>query len=162
PESSRFGTSSRTLNIAPNENVLEGQRLMRIPNLKKMQVNTRVHEAVVSHVKGDVVRHTGLGDALRAGLLITPDAAARRLAQSAFLEMRPAFYEQEHAIVENGQQARIRVDSIRDRVFRGHVKSVATVASSAEYFSSDVKVFQTIVTIDEDISNIELKPGYSA
>ncbi len=162
PESSRYGSSSRQVNIAVNETVYEGQRLMRIPNLKKMQVSTRVHEAVVSRVKGENVKHTGLGEALRAGLLMTPDATARMVAHYAFLEMRPAFHDQEHVKVYDGQMARIRVDSHPERVFQGHVKTVATVASSAEYYSSDVKVYTTIVTIDENIDDIELKPGMSA
>ena len=162
PESSRYGTSSRTLNIAQNENVLEGQRLMRIPNLKKMLVNTRVHEAVVSRVKGEVVKHTGFGEALRAGLLMTPDAPSRLLTQQAFFELRSGFYEVEHEKLYGGQQARVRVDSYPDRPLRAHVKSVATVASSAEYFSSDVKVYQTMVNIDENIDDIDLRPGMSA
>lgn len=162
PESSRYGSSSRQVNIAPNENVLEGQRLMRIPNLKKMLVNTRVHEAVVSRVKGDVIRHTGFGEALRASLLTLPDSTARLLTQNAFFELRPAFEPFEHVTVAHGQEARIRVDSFPDRVFRGHVKSVATVASNAEYFSSDIKVYTTLVTIDEDIGDIDLRPGMSA
>lgn len=162
PESSRFGSSSRQVNIAPNENVLEGQRLMRIPNLKRMQVNTRVHEAVVSRVKGEVVRHTGFGEALRAGLLTMFDAPARLVAHYTFFELRPAFEEHEHVTIAHGQEARIRVDSYPDRTFRGHVKSVATVASSAEYFSSDIKVYTTLVTIDEDIGDIDLRPGMSA
>jgi HlyD family secretion protein len=162
PESSRSFMSSRTVNIGPNENVLEGQRLMRIPNLKKMQVNTRVHEALVSRVHGEVVRATGFGEAMRAALLVTPDSPSRMLAQAAFLEMRPQFHDLEHEVIEHGQQAQIRVDAFPDRALRGHVKSVATVNSTTDFYSSDVKVYTTIVTIDENIDNLNLKPGMSA
>ena len=161
PESSRFGSSSRQVNIAVNETVSENQRLMRIPNLKKMQVDTRVHEAVVARVRGEIVKHTGFGEVLRAGLLTMPDATARLLCQHGFLEMRPEFYDLEHVTLYGGQQARVRVDSAPDRVLKGHVKSVATVASSNDYMS-DVKVYQTIVTIDDDIEGLELRPGMSA
>lgn len=161
PESSRYGSSNRQVNIAVNEQVLENQRLMRIPNLKKMQVDTRVHEAVVARVRGEVIKHTGFGEVLRAGLLTMPDATARLLSQQSFLEMRPRFHEMEHVKLYNGQAARIRVGSAPDRALKGHVRSVATVASSNDYMS-DVKVYQTIVTIEDNIDDLALRPGMSA
>lgn len=110
-EISRSGSSSRTSIIAQGEPVSEGQKMMRIPDLKHMQVNVKVHEAMVSRV----------------------------------------------AV---GHQASIRVDAFPTKVLRGYVKSVATVASQADFFSSDVKVYQTMVAIEGELPGI--KPGMSA
>lgn len=110
-EAGRSGSSSRTSLIAQGEPVSEGQKMLRIPDLKRMQVNVKVHEAMVS----------------RVGV---------------------------------GQPAQVRVDAFPSRILRGHVRSVATVASQADFFSSDVKVYQTMVAIDDPLDGI--KPGMSA
>jgi len=110
-EAGRSGSSSRTSLIAQGEPVSEGQKMLRIPDLQRMQVNVKVHEAMVS----------------RVGI---------------------------------GQPAQVRVDAFPTRPLRGHVRSVATVASQADFFSADVKVYQTMVAIDESLDGI--KPGMSA
>ena len=53
-EQSRYGSGSQQSIIAQGEPVKEGQKLMRIPDLRRMLVNTKVHEAMVSRVHGDV------------------------------------------------------------------------------------------------------------
>jgi RND family efflux transporter MFP subunit len=110
-EYSRYGASSRSSVIAQGEPVSEGQKLMRIPDLRTMQVNVKVHEALVSRVRV-------------------------------------------------GQPALVRVDAFPTRVLRGQVRQVATVASQADWYSSDVKVYQTLVAIDDTLEGI--KPGMSA
>ena len=45
--------------IEQGAQVKEGQKLLRIPNLDQMQVNTKVHEAMVSRIQGDVRVPTG-------------------------------------------------------------------------------------------------------
>jgi HlyD family secretion protein len=108
--------------IAQGESVLEGQKLMRIPNLYKMLVNSRVHEAMVSRVHGD----QGAG---RKGSV-------------------------------RGQRATVRVNAFADHLLHGHVKSVATVPSQQDFFASDVKVYQTMIAIDDTMEG--LKPGMDA
>jgi hypothetical protein len=51
PERGRGGAGSQMRIIAQGETVTEGQKLMRIPDLKHMVVNTLVHEALVSRVR---------------------------------------------------------------------------------------------------------------
>jgi HlyD family secretion protein len=122
-EQSRFGAGSQNAIVAQGEPVREGQKLMRIPDLNKMLVNTKVHEAQVSRLRGE--------ERDASGNLLYP-----------------------------GMPAHVRLDSYPDRVLRGHVKSVATVASQQDFFSADVKVYQTMVAIDETIEG--MKPGMSA
>src|SRR5262249_48666369 len=59
-----------------------------------------------------------------------------------------------------GQPALVRVDAYPDQALHGHVKSVATVASQQDWMSADVKVYQTMVAVDEPVDG--LKPGMSA
>lgn len=51
PEQSRSMSGSQQSIVAQGEPVREGQKLIRIPNLDKMLVNSKVHEAMVSKVK---------------------------------------------------------------------------------------------------------------
>ncbi len=110
PEQARWGGGSQQSIVAQGEPVREGQKLMRIPDLDHMQVNIRVHEALV-------------------------------------------------ASVHQGQRARIRVDTFPDKVLHGTVSRVATVDSKQDFMTADVKVYQTIITIDEAFPG--LKPGMS-
>jgi hypothetical protein len=71
-------------------------------------------------------------------------------------------YYQAHEYYEaaRGMPATIRVDAAPEKPLKGHVQTVATVASSSDFMTSDVKVYQTIVAIDDDPAG--LKPGMSA
>jgi len=122
-EQSRYGSGSQQSIVAQGEPVREGQKLMRITDLSKMLVNTKVHEALVSHLRGE--EHDAYGKLLYTGM-----------------------------------PAHVRLDSYPDRILTGHVKSVATVASQQDFFSADVKVYQTMVAIDELVDG--MKPGMSA
>ncbi|OAI44926.1 hypothetical protein AYO44_13415 [Planctomycetaceae bacterium SCGC AG-212-F19] len=50
PEQARGGGGAQQGIIAQGEPVREGQKLMQIPDLRKMLVNTKIHEALVSRV----------------------------------------------------------------------------------------------------------------
>jgi HlyD family secretion protein len=123
PEQARFGMGSQQSTVAQGESVREGQKLMRIPDLRHMLVNTRVHEALVSNIRGE-----------------TRDADGK-------IDFR-------------GQEARVRVDAYPDRDLNAHVKTVATVAAQSDWMSADVKMYVTMIAIDETLEG--LKPGMSA
>jgi len=76
--------------------------------------------------------------------------------------LRECFRGKDHDVIFRGQRAEIRVDAYPNRIFKGYVKNVATIASQADWLSSDVKVYQTIVAIDGVLQNEDLKPGMSA
>lgn len=164
-ESMRFGSSSRQAQVAQGETVTEGQKLMRIPNLNKMQVSVRVHEAMYAHIKADTYKSTGFTrEMAQAALLAQPGEFFRLAAMGSWSEVAGSYRRLEVKLAKPGQPAFIRVDAYPNRVFKGHVSSVANVASSAEFYSSDIKVYPSIVTIDEDLDvNREgLRPGMSA
>lgn len=163
PEQARFGGGSQQATVAQGEPVREGQKLMRIPNLRKMLVNARVHEAMVSKVKPEKAVPTHFGEILRFTSNFGRTNPYILLAYSAgFEEIRDEFRDAEVNIKYRGQKALIRVDAFPGKQYHGHVKSKATVASQAEFFSSDVKVYQTMVSIDDLEADAVLNPGMSA
>ena len=161
PESSRWSQSERGL-IQQGASVQEGQKMIRIPDLTRMQVSTRVHEAMVSRVKGDDRRSTGAHESIRAGLMLNLSALQSLVGQQEeFVErQRQGYQAQEYYEAARGMPATVRVDAFPDTPLKGHVRTVATVASSSDFMTSDVKVYATIVSIDDAIPN--LKPGMSA
>lgn len=62
--------------------------------------------------------------------------------------------------IKEGLPVTIKVEASGDRQFRGSVKSVAVLAERGEWHSSSIKVYKTIVTIDEKVDS--LKPGMTA
>lgn len=60
----------------------------------------------------------------------------------------------------NWQVAEIRIDAVPKRVFKGQVKAVDSVAGQQDWFAADVKLYKTVVSIDERVEG--LKPGMSA
>jgi hypothetical protein len=115
---------------------------------------------MVSRVKGDTWQPTYFTETVRAALLAPPDGLTRLLTQVAMPEIRDRLREHEMRKVADGLLATVRIDAFPDRILKGHVKTVATVAAQQDWSSSDVKVYQTMVSIDESLEN--LKPGMSA
>jgi multidrug resistance efflux pump len=64
--------------------------------------------------------------------------------------------------VKAGQPVVVQVDAFPGRQLKAHVKSVASVAEQQNGKSPDVKVYQTNVVFDDDVKELNLKPGLSA
>jgi HlyD family secretion protein len=161
PENSRWSQTERGL-IQQGASVQEGQKMMRIPDLTRMQVSTRVHEAMISRIKGDDRRSTGLHQSVRATLMMNLNPLHALLSQQEDLmeKQRDEYQTHEYYEFGRGMPATIRVDAYPEKPLKGHVRTVATVASSSDFMTSDVKVYSTVVSIDDVIPN--LKPGMSA
>ncbi len=76
------------------------------------------------------------------------------------MEVKTGVHESVLDWIHEGLPATITVDAFPDRKYKGSVKSVAVLADPGEWHSSDVKVYTTIVTIDEEVDR--LRPGMSA
>ena len=163
-EQSRFGSGSQQSTIAQGEPVREGQKMMSIPDLTNMVVNAKVNEALVSRVKGESYIRTGFSDMLRAGMGLSindPLSALARLSRRAMLiDADDEYKDKEQQIVYGGQRAMVRVEAFPSKILKAHVKNVATVNSQQDWSSADVKVYQTLVSIDEPLEGV--KPGMSA
>jgi len=76
------------------------------------------------------------------------------------MEVKTTVHESVLDWIQEGMPATITVEAFSERKYKGSVKSVAVLADAGEWHSSDVKVYTTIVTIDEKVER--LKPGMSA
>lgn len=163
-ERARWGQTAGI--IAQGEQVKEGQKLIAVPDLSKMVVNARIHEAMVPQVRDDKVTYTGFSESINTALLFTPNPLGALSAWVAFDgDMQASFAnrneELEKKMDRHGMPATVRVSAFRDRPLKAHVKFVAPVASQTDLFGSDVKVYQTYIAIDD--SNLEgIKPGMDA
>lgn len=109
PPQARVGIG--TAIVAQGESVREGQKLLRMLDLKRPLLVTRIHEAQIARV-------------------------------------RP------------GQRALVRVDAFPDRLVSAEVTQVATNAVTQDWFSADVKVYPTQLSLPDAPPG--LKPGMSA
>jgi hypothetical protein len=173
PEQARFGGGTQQATVAQGEPVRESQKLIRIPTLSKMLVKVKVHEAMISKVRGKEYSPTGYSDMVQFGfslgnsdiLGLTTYRRAFQYVHDTFKDKdgNEIFKEKDRKLVFRGQSAKIRVDSEPGKIYSGHVKSKATVPSQGDFLSSDVKLYETIVPIDDlDPNNQKLKPGMSA
>ena len=162
-ESGRFGGTPQGL-IEQGAQVKEGQKMLRIPNLDQMQVNTKVHEAMVGRIRGDNRVATGLVDALKVGVMANPAGFNRMVGLHdeliAAVKQQPAIRDNEYRTEGLGQRASVRVDAIPDQLLPARIKSVAGVASQADSWISDVKLYQTLALIEKRVDG--LKPGMTA
>lgn len=76
------------------------------------------------------------------------------------MEVKTGVHESMLNSVKAGLNATVTVDAFPEKKFKASVKSVAVLADPGEWHSSDVKVYTTIVTIDEEVT--QLRPGMSA
>ncbi len=155
--SSRFSSNSQAL-VEQGAQVKEGQKLLRIPNLSKMQVSTKVHEAMVSRIRGDVRVPTKAVEFTQVAFLANLHPLMRLssyrpeiadMVRDEFRKFDPQF---EYKKIQDGQQAVIRLDSLANRQFVGQVQRVAAVASQADSWLSDVKLYQTLIRIEGELA----------
>ena len=112
PESSRFRSTTEGM-IEQGARVKEGQKMLRIPNLHRMQVNTKVHEAMVARLRGDVHVPTHIVDAFQTAMVLNMDPFSRLVSQQQEVidRVREQFRNYEYKTTSKGQKASIRVDA---------------------------------------------------
>ena len=89
-ERARFGSSQGV--IAQGELVKEGQKLLAVPDLAKMVVNARIHEAMISRVIDDKETATGFSEVVNTALLFSPHPLGALSAYVSFdMDMQAAF-----------------------------------------------------------------------
>jgi multidrug efflux pump subunit AcrA (membrane-fusion protein) len=91
-------------------------------------------------------------------LMRIPDLSEMQVKIKVHEALVPRLIKQQESTAD-GLPAQIKIASL-DRPLRGRVKDVSSVASSSDWSMADVKVYPTIVLIDEKFEG--LKPGMSA
>ncbi len=103
--------NNKTMEVREGVPVIYRQKLLSIPNLESMQVETRIHESALDRV-------------------------------------------------HPGQKVHVTVDAFPDASYEATVKSVAVLPEQNSWSGNDTKVYQTIITIDDEVEG--LKPGMTA
>jgi HlyD family secretion protein len=101
-----------------------------------------------------------------SGILIEEGAAVRqrqdliKLPDVSEMMVEIRVHESHVQKIKPGQQARVTIDSIPDRTFRGSVRKIAVLPdSSSRYYNPNLKVYATEVVIEDQLP--DLKPGIS-
>jgi multidrug efflux pump subunit AcrA (membrane-fusion protein) len=157
---SRSRSGSRQAIIAQGEPVSYGQRLLVLPDLSKMVVNVRIHEALVGRVYGDTWEPTGFRQGVRASLLTLPSLTTRLAGSAAYLSLSEEFLDRERRLVRSGLPALIRIDAVPNRVFQGHVQEVGLMPAQNDSRHDTLSMYEAIVSLDENVQG--LRPDMNA
>jgi len=76
------------------------------------------------------------------------------------MKVEAKIHESKISNVREGMQARIRIDAIPDRVFKGKVEDVPDVPVKGDWPNTDLMLYETQVRIHDDVTG--LKPGMNA
>lgn len=113
-------------------------------------------EGMVAYAAGDRYYN----EEVREGAAIRPRQKILSLPNLSRMQVKTSVHESVLDQVKPDLPAAVRVDAFPDRLYRGTVKSVAVLPDSGGWYGSDTKVYETIVTIDEEVER--LKPGMTA
>lgn len=139
-DQARKGAGQQFL-VAQGELVREGQLLLHVSDLGRMEVRVRLPEPLVAHVHGeDALADELLGPGAPPGLL--DPSPGQKLCRAA-----------------PNQPALLRFTAWPDRLLHGHVKKVTPLATQASWYT-DARSFPTVVSIDDPVPG--LRPDMTA
>jgi HlyD family secretion protein len=76
------------------------------------------------------------------------------------MQVQTAIHESDLEQVQIGMKAKITVDAFPEKNYLGTVQSIAVLPEQNSWLGSETKVYSTVVTIDDEVS--QLKPGMTA
>lgn len=76
------------------------------------------------------------------------------------MQVQTAVHESDLDQIQIGMKTQITVDAFPEKSFTGTVKSIAVLPEQNSWLGSETKVYSTVVTIDDKVS--QLKPGMTA
>ena len=137
----------------------EEERLARYrEQMGKCKIYSPQNGMVAYFVEGD--HWGGQSAAIKAGTAVRERQQLMSIPDLSHMQVKTAVHESVVDRVKPGLEATIRLDAFPDRVYRGKVESVAVLPDAGNWLSSDTKVYETIVTIDQEVE--QLKPGMTA
>ncbi|MBM3999817.1 MAG: efflux RND transporter periplasmic adaptor subunit [Planctomycetes bacterium] len=142
---------------AANESLKkEEERLQRYREQVEKCHITAPSEGMVAYVAED----RWSSDEIREGAPVRPRQTILTLPDLRKMQVKTSVHESVLDEIRSGLPARVRVEAFPDRIHRGLVQTVAVLPDQGGWMSSDTKVYQTIVTIEEEVEQI--KPGMNA
>ncbi|MCY2965870.1 MAG: efflux RND transporter periplasmic adaptor subunit [Planctomycetota bacterium] len=143
-------------NAADRAFVTEEEKLKRFKEqLEKSKVYAP-HDGLVAHSPD----RTPWGRLVADGELVTERFKILSLPDLNRMQVKLGIHESVVDRVKMSLPATVRIDAFPDASYQGSVNSVAVLPTQDSSLSSDVKVYDVIVTIDEDVEH--LKPGMTA
>ena len=76
------------------------------------------------------------------------------------MQVKTAVHESVQSQITAGLPVTVRIDAFPDQSYVGSVKSIGVLPDQQSWHSSDTKMYETYVTIDEEV--VDLKPGMTA
>ncbi len=136
----------------------EEERLARYrEQLEKCKIYAPQDGMVAYHVDSN---HWGQSTSIAEGRAVRNQQQLMSIPDLTHMQVKTAVHESVVDRVKAGISATIRVDAFPDRIYHGKVESVAVLPDPGGWLSSDTKVYQTTVTLDEEVTG--LKPGMTA
>ncbi len=135
----------------------EMERLNKLKDqLKKCEIYAP-HDGMVVYASMD--RRRG-GTPIAEGTTVRQRQRILTLPNLSRMQVKTTVHESVLNQVYTGQSVIVRMDAFPDRTYRGTVTSVAVLPDRGGWGSNDIKVYETIITIDEEVE--DLKPGMTA
>jgi RND family efflux transporter MFP subunit len=100
------------------------------------------------------------GRGIREGVSVYQRRTILKLPNLSNMQVKATVHESGVNQVRPGRPATVRLDARPDESYRGSVKSVAVLPDQGGWLNSDVKWYETIVTIDEKVQG--MRPGMTA
>ena len=97
---------------------------------------------------------------IREGTAVRPRQHILSLPNLRKMHVKTAVHESVLDQIQPKLAAKVSVDAFPDRKYTGEVRSVAVLPDQSNWFSSETKVYETIVYIEEEVQ--QLKPGMTA
>ena len=114
------------------------------------------HDGLVAHSPD----RTLWGRVVADGELVTERFKILSLPDLSRMQVKLGIHESVVDQVRTGLSATVKIDAFPDATYHGTVAQVAVLPTQEGSMSSDVKVYDVMVTIDEEVTN--LKPGMTA
>ncbi|WP_164101776.1 efflux RND transporter periplasmic adaptor subunit [Candidatus Laterigemmans baculatus] len=115
---------------------------------------------IYSPADGMIAYASSRNDDIREGAAVRYRQHLLSLPSLNRMQVRTAVHESVLDQLNTGLPAKITVDAFPDRSYDGEVQSIAVLPDQNSWRGSDTKVYETVVTIDTEVSQI--KPGMTA
>jgi multidrug resistance efflux pump len=165
-EANKLQSKSREVKAAINAKAMAAVEEQEVKRKRDIEAQVEAcvlkapRDGLVIYHAPEAARRAGGASALAEGESVREGQKLLRVCGLERFVVNVRVHEALVARVAAGQPAVVRVDAFPGRALRGRVKSVAALASQADWLSSDVKVYPTLVAITDKLEG--LKPGMTA
>ncbi len=154
-------TATTDLDTQKQKLILEEEQLIEVKDqMNKTRIYAPSPGLVVYHV-GESSRYGGSSTMIEKGASLRKGQDIIHLPDLDQMMVALKIHESRINQVKPGLFVQVRIDTVPDRSYKGEITYVAPVASAAERWGSNKKVFKCEVSINEDLPPY-VRPGASA